>query len=78
MYIKQETAKDVKAGLSQFDLENRQYQGQGYHRNKLVTSNLHAMFQICIPFYCLDYAKTLIVYQNVDGRTYIQKDLSNL
>ena len=31
---KQETAEDSKAGLSQFDLENQQYQGQGYHRNQ--------------------------------------------
>ena len=32
--ITSETAEDGKAGLSQFDLENRQYQGQGYHRNQ--------------------------------------------
>ena len=33
---KEETAKDSKAGLSQFDLENLQFQGQGqnYHRNQ--------------------------------------------
>ena len=30
---KQETAKDGKAGLSQFDLENRQYQGKFYYKN---------------------------------------------
>ena len=27
---KQETAEDSKAGLSQFDLENQQFQGQSY------------------------------------------------
>ena len=32
--LKQETAEDGKAILSQFDLENRQYQGHGYHRNQ--------------------------------------------
>ena len=29
-----ETTEDDKAGLSKFDLKNRQYEGQGYHRNQ--------------------------------------------
>ena len=32
--FKQEIAEDSKAVLSQFDLKNRQYQGQGYYRNQ--------------------------------------------
>ena len=56
VYIFKLNKKQLKAILSQGDLENQQYQGQCQSNHieliQLIAGNLQAKFQVCIPFHC--------------------------